>query len=96
MKTREPLYPEFEISKTSFSAEVLEHFFDVLHSQPKNNRDSNDVVHTVATKLDELWLLGDARIPRNTVTTIKRKIVAKFYETFAKSQKRDDRLMWKR
>ena len=86
MKTREPLHPEFQISKTipafqqppcepPHGKEILERFFDVLHSQPKNNRDGNAVAHSVATELDDLWLLGDARIPRNTVPTIKKKVV---------------------
>ena len=90
MKTREPLYPEFEISMTleafrqppcppPHGREVLERFFAVLHSQPKNCRDVNAAAITVATELHALWLVGDARIPCNLRDTMKKKIV-KFRE----------------
>ena len=86
MKTREPLHPEFGISKTIESfrqppcppphgLEVLERFFAVLHSQPGNNRNINGAALVIAQELDELWQLGDARIPRKVLQTIKAKVL---------------------
>ena len=85
MKTREPLHPEFEISKTieafrtppcqpPFGKEILERFFGVLHSRPKNDRDNNAVAHALSAELHALWFLGDARIPCNSIKTIKKKV----------------------
>ena len=86
MNTREPLYPDLQISKTieAFQQppcppprgkEILERFFGVLHSTSKNNRDLNTVSLTVAGELHVLWSIGDARIPCNTKHTMKKKIV---------------------
>ena len=90
MKTRERLFPEFQISKTidafrqppcspPHGKEVFERFFGVLYSQPKNCRNFIAAGHTAAAEMDALWLVGDARIPRNTIETIKKKIL-KFRE----------------
>ena len=86
MKTREPLRPEFGISKTleAFREppcppprgnEILERFFGVLHSQTKNSRDVNAAALTVADEMDDLWQKGDSRIPRNRVQTMKKKVM---------------------
>ena len=86
MKTREPLRPEFGISKTLEAfrqppcppprgKEVLERFFGVLHSQTKNSRDVNATALTVAAEMEDLWLKGDSRIPRNRVQTMKKKVL---------------------
>ena len=69
MKTREPLYPEFKILKTleafrqppcspPHGHEVLERFFVVFQSQPKNCRDANAMAVMVAAELHALWLVG--------------------------------------
>ena len=86
MKTREPLYPEFGISKTlevfrqppctpPCGREILERFLGVFYSQLKNARDKGVAAHTVAVELNDLWLLGDARIPLLTMKTMKKKIL---------------------
>ena len=86
MHTREPLHPELIISKRlerfrqppcqpSKGQEVLERYFDVLHSQPSNCCDVNGAARAVAKELHELWEKGDARIPINKVQTIQRKIL---------------------
>ena len=85
MKTREPLYPEFGISKTLEAfrqppcsppqgKEILERYFAVFHDQPKNERNSNLAVLHVSNELLELWQRGDARIPINTLKTLKKKV----------------------
>ena len=86
MKTREPLYPEFEISRTlqefhplpcppPCGKDVLERFFGILHETRKDLRSCNSVALQVATELHDLWERGDARIPRNKLQTIKKKVV---------------------
>ena len=86
MKTREALFPEFEISKTleefrlppcppPRGKDVLERFLAILHETQKNLRSCNSVALCVANELDDLWEKGDARIPRNKVQTMKKKIV---------------------
>ena len=86
MKTREPLHPEFGIARTIEAfrqppcpppqgKEVMERFFEVFHAQLKNERSADAASYTVAVELDSLWKLGDARIPRKTVQTIKKKIM---------------------
>ena len=94
MKTREPLHPEFGIARTIEAfrqppcsppqgKEVLERFFEVLHSQPKNGRNVDAAAYSVAAELDGLWKLGDARIPLKTVKTIK-KMITDFRENLRK------------
>ena len=86
MKTREPLHPELQISKTidEFQSppcppprgkDVLERFYGVLHSQQGNSRKASDAAQLVAKELHDLWLRGDARIPRCLVKTIQKKIM---------------------
>ena len=86
IKTRDVLFPEFQISKLleQFKAppcqppkgrDVMERFFDVLYSQSTNNRDGRKAAWKVALELDELWKLGDARIPRKTPKTIQSTIL---------------------
>ena len=86
MKTREPLYPNFLISKRleqfqqppcqpPKGKDVLEHFFNVLYTQPRNKRVAGDAAFTVALELRDLWNHGDARIPLRANSTIKKAIL---------------------
>ena len=86
MNTREPLYPEHKISKTLDNfrqppgqppqgREVMERFFQVFYSVPKNERNKNDAALTVAKELCALWELGDARIPVIGRDKLKKKIL---------------------
>ena len=86
MHTREPLRPEFQISKRleqfrqppcqpPRGMEVMERFFGVLHSQASNCRDVNGAARIVAKELHELWEKGDAQIPIQRINTTHAKIL---------------------
>ena len=81
-----PLYPDFQILRPldAFKPppcqppkgkDVLERFFHVLNAQPKNRRDKAAAAHTVATKLIDLWKLGDGRIPLLCCKTLQKNIL---------------------
>ena len=53
----------------------MERLFAVLHSQPVNDRSINGAAVVVAHELDDLWELGDARISRKVLQTIKAKVL---------------------
>ena len=85
MERRQPLYPELGISRRlegfppsqpPKGKDILERFFDVLFSQPKNSRNADSAALKVAKELIELWTRGDGRIPLNGVECLKRRIIA--------------------
>ena len=86
MERRHPMYPEFGISKRLEAfrdppsqppkgKDVLERFFDILYSQPKNNRNAKDAAAAATEQLLRLWTLGDERIPLNAEKTVKKAIL---------------------
>ena len=86
MRPHQELCPEFGISKTIAAfrkppcppptgKDILERFIDILHAQPRNCRSCDAVAFSVATELRDHWQEGDARIPLNTVPTIKKRIL---------------------
>ena len=89
-QSRKPIAPEFGIHypRDNFSPppcqppcgkDVLERFVRILNSQPANQKDVKYVAYLIAQELDELWRLGDARIPRMQVRHIQNKIMG-FYD----------------
>ena len=86
MKTRDPMYPNFLISKCleqfkpppcqpPKGKDVLERYFAILYEQPANMRIANDAAYKVALELQKLWEQADARIPLRSAQTIKKAIL---------------------
>ena len=56
--------------------DILDVFFFILFSQPKNSRSADSAALEVAKEVLELWMRGDGRISLNGVKCVKRRIVA--------------------
>ena len=58
---------------------VLERFYKLLNNQKGNLKDANYAAYRTAVELEEVWKLGDARIPRLATSNIQKKVF-EFYE----------------
>ena len=54
--------------------QVLERFYAHLRAQTGNKKNANSAAYKTAKDLEEVWSLGDARIPRLHITNIPSNI----------------------
>ena len=54
---------------------VLERFHAFLRDQNGNRKDAKSAAYQTALALEEIWKLGDARIPRQHVSSIQSHIL---------------------
>ena len=56
--------------------QVLERFHAFLRDQKGNRKDAKSAAYQTAIALEEIWKLGDARIPRQHWSSIQSNILA--------------------
>ena len=87
------MYPDFKVARRLESfrpppcespcgKDVLERYFDVLYSKPKNKSGANKAAFNLANELTQLWRDGDGRVTLKSVATVKTIAQALYGQRF--------------